>query len=206
MPTPSPSLSLSPQLQTDDESDDIPPLPSPIAFSPTQRPTEKQHSPFATRNIRYIRVGDTTALHLTFYLRKQHLPWFTEAVFERLIPAKLSREVIEKKEQGLADVYRARNFQMAYYLRPTEIRHSVLEKNPSSTAYTRLQLHSQALTLIVEPYDVNDKEAPPPDFLGFNYKSSMKVTDFFRPATNNDGLPLAPVTSAYFNSASTRKS
>lgn len=55
---------------------------------------------------------------------------------EPLIPLKMTADA-DKKEHGLADVFRSGHFQMAYYFKPTEIRHTVLEKVTSKNMVAR---------------------------------------------------------------------
>ncbi|KAJ3183083.1 hypothetical protein HDU87_007505 [Geranomyces variabilis] len=216
MPSPSPSPSPPHSHADVHDVDDIPPLPPP-AFRPSpSQPTPQQRQDhggnrFSTKNLRYIRIAPPTAvspgvaLQLILHVRKQHLMWFTPDHFddiikalERLLPAKLTRELTEKREQGLADVYRQDDFQMAFYLRPNEIRHAVLEKDVASTSYTSLQLHPQTLMVVAEPHHPADRSAPPPDFQGFNYKASIQPEDFLGPESELPVPVAQAVKSSYF--------
>ncbi|KAI8815579.1 uncharacterized protein EV422DRAFT_549003 [Fimicolochytrium jonesii] len=162
-----------------------------------EAPAVKKTHPFSTRNVRYILLPPHTLLPLHLYIRARHLPWFDDAIFHellaaltRVLPKKLAVEALARKEreQGLADVYRSPGvFQMAYCLRAGEVRYSVLSKDAASTQYTSYRLHEQTLTVIVEPHDVNEVDAGPPDFLGFDYRSNMRISDFFGPLKARGG-------------------
>ncbi|KAI9012869.1 hypothetical protein BC832DRAFT_537731 [Gaertneriomyces semiglobifer] len=153
----------------------------------TSDPPGTARSPFSVRNVRYIRIGPKTVLQMILYIRQKDLNWFNEAKYmeilralQPLIPRKLDAELL-KKDMGLADVCRmpTARLQIAYCFKDVEAKYGILQTDPSSTTYSSYFLHNRCLTVVVEPYDPADRNAPPPDFLGFNYRSTMRIDDFF---------------------------
>ncbi|KAG9307498.1 hypothetical protein G9A89_017328 [Geosiphon pyriformis] len=112
----------------------------------TKTITEKKNI-YSTRTLRYLRVSEKKVIPLLLYLRPEYTDWFNDAMFQEILitlhkhlPEKLalrkkknisSMAVVDDKEiKGNLCV--AEGYQFAYYLRPTDVRHSILFKEKSN--------------------------------------------------------------------------
>ncbi|CAG8519049.1 7932_t:CDS:2 [Funneliformis mosseae] len=127
---------------------------------------------YTTHNIRYLRISEKQVLPLIIYLRQENLLWFNDIIFQeilsalqRIIPKKFSRKKKNVSNKSLSDIYRGSNFQFAYYIKPTEVKHSILIKDKTSIfpsdkmklsfnlTYQGYNIFRKSLVLIVEPLD-----------------------------------------------------
>ncbi|KAJ3052085.1 hypothetical protein HK097_006911 [Rhizophlyctis rosea] len=156
-----------------------------LSSSPTDTkpPSPTTTNPFNSRTVTYIRIGPNQALRVIFFLRRKDWEWFdkerlhkvVQALFP-LIPARLNsiRGVggKEAKDAGFAEVYRDVDWQMSYYFKSTDVRHSVMMKQ--NETYNGLMVHPKTLAVIVEPF-VPGQDTKPPDFIGFNYLENLII-------------------------------
>ncbi|CAI2181849.1 4463_t:CDS:2 [Funneliformis geosporum] len=139
---------------------------------------------YTTHNIRYLRISEKQVLPLIIYLRQENLLWFNDIIFQeilsalqRIIPKIFSRKKKNVSNKLLSDIYRGSNFQFAYYIKPTEVKHSILIKDKTSIfpsdkmnasvsksqmeqeninlnlTYQGYNIFRKSLVLIVEPLD-----------------------------------------------------
>ncbi|KAJ3326571.1 hypothetical protein HDU76_012811 [Blyttiomyces sp. JEL0837] len=152
---------------------------------------------FSVRNVYYLTVAPNRVLQLVLFMKAEFTSWFTEELFEHVLAAlkplvinKFKREEVAK-EKGLADVYRCPSFRFAYYVKPLDIRHTVLCKDETTRTYEGKIVHGQSLIVAVEPNPragspkrsgmltkwVGAQSGPfvPPKFPGVRYGKDMKV-------------------------------
>ncbi|KAJ1548764.1 hypothetical protein HK405_015506 [Cladochytrium tenue] len=136
------------------------------------------HRPaFGVKNVYYLRVGRWRVMQFVLLMRSADVPWFSDLMLQKVLSAieplivpKMEKEQAAK-EKGLADVYRCDEFQLAYYVKPCDGRHSVVVRTPAAVAavaptaavesakipsvarevYEGHVVHGQALWAAVEP-------------------------------------------------------
>ncbi|CAG8603915.1 10106_t:CDS:2 [Paraglomus brasilianum] len=164
-------------------------------------PTSSQ---FTACNERYIKISDKQVMLLSIHVKRENLSWFNDTIYKEIIasirkvlPLKFARDKKRgKEEKQVADVYRCANCQFAYYLKPTEVRHSVLEKdksfispnNPTSeesttddedvkpilnVIYTGYNVFRMSLVVCVEPLGKGK------DFGGVKTTADMRIDHYF---------------------------
>ncbi|CAG8528781.1 2792_t:CDS:2 [Paraglomus occultum] len=159
-------------------------------------------SQFTTCNERYIKISDKQVMLVSIHVKEENLSWFNDTIYKEIIasirkvlPLKFARDKKRgKEEKQVADVYRCANCQFAYYLKPTEVRHSVLEKEKSfippdvsedhitdeedvkpilSVTYTGYNVFRMSLVIYAEPLGKGK------DFGGVKTTADMRIDSYF---------------------------
>ncbi|CAG8523132.1 3008_t:CDS:10 [Diversispora eburnea] len=101
---------------------------------------------FSTYNIHYLRISAKQVLPLILYIKPDNINWFNDIIFQCIAEVSIIDILMNSLMNSLMSSLMT-NFQMAYYFKPTDTRHSILVK----ITYEGFAIFRKSLVVIVEP-------------------------------------------------------
>ncbi|KAJ3105502.1 hypothetical protein HDU96_008558 [Phlyctochytrium bullatum] len=112
------------------------------------------------RSLHHVRIGMQRVMGVVAMVEPKYRKWLTTELFSRVLLtlkyvllAKLKREE-QSREKGTADICLGDTFQYAYSIHPTDVRQSLLNREPTTGLYTSYVVYHQTVRLLVEPRSV----------------------------------------------------